>query len=139
MSFRPGRNLIENLYHTVSRIGCLLKIELPELAAIISTKYEEAKTNGIKFYWHVKIQDGSIPLTPEDLTQLTGNFLDNALDAVKANGSPRIDLILVCNKLGLELKVSNNGSPSLKMSVNIFLLPDIQLKTLNSIAVLDFI
>ncbi|MDK2787936.1 MAG: hypothetical protein PWP07_1161 [Epulopiscium sp.] len=43
--------------------------------------------------------------------ELTGNLLDNALDAVKMNGSPRIDLVLMCNRLGLELKVSNNGSP----------------------------
>lgn len=109
--FDQAETYIENLYHTVSRIGSLLKIEPPELAAIISTKYEEAKINGIKFYWHVKIQDGSLPLSPEDLTQLTGNLLDNALDAVKMNGSPRIDLVLMCNRLGLELKVSNNGSP----------------------------
>jgi len=109
--FDQAEAYIENLYHTVSRIGSLLKIEPPELAAIISTKHEKAKINGTKFYWHVKIQDSSIPLSPEDLTQLTGNLLDNALDAVKTNDSPRVDLVLVCNKLGLELKVSNNGSP----------------------------
>jgi signal transduction histidine kinase len=108
--FDQAETYIEKLYHTVSRIGSLLKIEPPELAAIISTKYEEAKINGIKFYWHVKIQDGSLPLSPDDLTQLTGNLLDNALDAVKTNGSPRVDLVLICNKLGLKLKVSNNGS-----------------------------
>ncbi len=109
--YDQAETYIENLYHTVSRIGSLLKIEPPELAAIISTKHEEAKINGIEFYWHVNIQDGSLPLSPEDLTQLTGNLLDNALDAVKMNGSPRVDLVLVCNKLGLKLKVSNNGSP----------------------------
>ena len=109
--FDQAETYIENLYHTVSRIGSLLKIEPPELAAIISTKYEEAKINGIKFYWYVKIHDGSLPLSSEDLTHLTGNLLDNALDAVKSNGSPRIDIVLICNKLGLELKVSNNGSP----------------------------
>jgi len=109
--YDQAETYIENLYHTVSRIGSLLKIEPPELAAIISTKHEEAKINGIKFYWHVKVQDGSLPLSPEDLTQLTGNLLDNALDAVKTNDSPRVDLVLACNKLGLELKVSNNGSP----------------------------
>ena len=108
--YDQAETYIEKLYHTVSCIGSLLKIESPELGAIISTKYEEAKNNGIKFYWHVKVQDGSLPLSPEDLTQLTGNLLDNALDAVKTNDSPRVDLVFVCNKLGLELKVSNNGS-----------------------------
>ena len=109
--FDQAETYIANLYHTISSIGSLLKIEPPDLAAIISTKYEEAKINGIKFFWYVKIHDGSLPLSSEDLTHLTGNLLDNALDAVKSNGSPRIDLVLICNKLGLELKVSNNGSP----------------------------
>lgn len=108
--YDDAENYIENLYQTVRHIGNLLKIEPPELAAIISAKHEEAKSNGIKFNWHVNIQSDSIPLSPEDLTQLSGNLLDNALDAAKTNCSPVVDLALTCNKLGIELKVSNNGN-----------------------------
>jgi sensor histidine kinase regulating citrate/malate metabolism len=101
---------IENLYQTVSNIGNLLKIDPPELAAILSAKYEEAKTKGIKFCWQANMQNSTLPLSPEDLTHLTGNLLDNALEAAKTNCSPRVDLVLNCNKLGLELMVSNNGN-----------------------------
>lgn len=112
---------IENLYQTVRHIGSLLKIEPPELAVIISAKHEEAKINEIKFYWNIDTQAGSLPLSPEDLTQLAGNLLDNAFEAAKTSCSPQVDLILTCNKLGLEIKVSNNGS-SIPQSVrqNIF-------------------
>ena len=102
---------IENLYQTVRHIGSLLKIDPPELAAILSAKQEEAKTKGIKLNWQVNMQSNTLPLSSEDLTHLTGNLLDNAIEAVKTSCSPRVDLTLTCNKLGLVLKVSNNGSP----------------------------
>ncbi len=101
---------IENLYQTVRQIASLLKINPPELAAILSAKQEEAKMGGIEFHWQVNIQSNTIPLSPEDLTHLVGNLLDNSFEATKASCSPRVDLTLISNKLGLELKVSNNGS-----------------------------
>ena len=114
--YDQAETYIENLYHTVRRIGSLLKIEPPELAAIISVKHEEAKIKGIKFYWNINTQNVSLPLSPEDLTQLTGNLLDNAFEAAKTSCFPQVDLILTCNKLGLELKVSNSGD-SIPLSV----------------------
>ena len=102
---------IENLYQTVRHIGNLLKVDPPELAAILSAKQEEAKTTGIKFHWQVNMQSSDLPLSPEDLTHLIGNLLDNAMEAAKTNCSPRVDFTLTCNKLGLELRVSNNCSP----------------------------
>ena len=108
--YDQAETYIEKLYHTIRHIGSLLRIEPPELASIISIKHEEAKRSGIKFNWHVNTQSGSLPLSPEDLIQLTGNLLDNALEAAKTSSSPRVDLVLTCNKLGLELKVSNSSS-----------------------------
>ena len=101
---------IENLYQTVRQIASLLKINPPGLAAMLSAKQEEAKMGGIEFHWQVNMQSNTIPLPPEDLTHLVGNLLDNALEAAKASCSPRVDLTLTSNKLGLELKVSNNGN-----------------------------
>ncbi|MBS4025176.1 MAG: GHKL domain-containing protein, partial [Clostridia bacterium] len=52
-----------------------------------------------------------LPLSPEDLTHLVGNLLDNALEAAKTNNSPRVELAVTSNAMGLDLKVSNNGKP----------------------------
>lgn len=101
---------IENLYGTVRQIEKLLKISPPELSAILSAKLEEAKVKGIELNWRVNIESLLLPLSPEDLTHLVGNLLDNALGAAKSSHTPRVDLTLMSNKLGLELKVSNNGS-----------------------------
>jgi sensor histidine kinase regulating citrate/malate metabolism len=108
--YTQAETYIENLYQTVRHIGSLLKIDPPELAAILTAKQEEAKTREIKFHWQVNMQSSDLPLSPEDLTHLTGNLLDNAMEAAKTNCSPRVDFTLTCNKLGLELKVSNNCS-----------------------------
>lgn len=109
--YAQAETYIGNLYEAVRNIASLLKINPPELSAILSAKQNEAKTRGIRFHWKVNIQGSILPLSPEDLTHLTGNLLDNALEAAKTNCSPRVDLTLTCNKLGLELKVSNNGNP----------------------------
>ncbi|MFM1651872.1 ATP-binding protein [Brevibacillus sp. B_LB10_24] len=100
---------IENVYQTVRHIDSLLKMDPPELAAILSVKQEEAKACGVAFHWRVKTEGNTFPLSPEDLTHLVGNLLDNALDAAKADSSPRVDLTFISNKLGLALNVSNNG------------------------------
>ncbi|WP_019122354.1 ATP-binding protein [Brevibacillus massiliensis] len=100
---------MENLYQTVRHIDSLLKMDPPELAAILNVKQEEAKASGIAFHWRVNTEGSTLPLSPEDLIHLVGNLLDSALDAAKADSSPRVDLTLSSNKLGLALNVSNNG------------------------------
>ncbi|WP_028308620.1 sensor histidine kinase [Desulfitibacter alkalitolerans] len=102
---------IENLYQSVRHIKSLLDIEPPELSALLSVKKEEALKKGIDFRWQVNVNNKTLALSPEDLTHLLGNLLDNALDAAKDSHNPKIDLILNCSKLGLELKVANTGSP----------------------------
>lgn len=109
--YAQTESYIENLYKTVRHIESLLKIDPPELAAVLSVKLEEAKVGGVEFHWQVNMESNILPLSPEDLTHLVGNLLDNALEAAKANCSPRVDLNLTCNKPGLQLKASNNGDP----------------------------
>ena len=107
--YTQAESYVENLYQTVRHIESFLKIDPPELAAILSVKQAEAKAKGVDFHWQVKMEGNSLPLSPEDLTHLVGNLMDNALEAAKANCSPRVDLILICNKFGLQIIASNNG------------------------------
>lgn len=93
------------------QIEDLLGVNPLELGALLSVKQEEARACGIEFSWQVNIESGALPLSPEDLTQLTGNLLDNALEAAASGSSPRVDLVIAGNKLGLQLKVSNTGAP----------------------------
>lgn len=106
-----AESYIENLYQNVRHIKNLLNIEPPELAALLNVKQEDAKARGIEFHWQVNMENNNLPLSPEDITHLAGNLLDNALEAAQASNAPKVDLSLGCNKLGLELRVSNNGNP----------------------------
>ncbi|MHB1392600.1 MAG: sensor histidine kinase [Clostridia bacterium] len=101
---------MQNLYKTIGRIESLLKLEPPELAALLSVKQEEAKVGGIDFHWKVDIESKDLPLSPEDLAHLVGNLLDNALEAAKVNCAPRVDMSIESSVMGLVLKVSNNGN-----------------------------
>lgn len=106
-----AESYIESLYQNVRHIKNLLNIEPPELAALLNVKQEEAKDRGIEFHWQVNVESNNLPLSPEDITHLAGNLLDNALEAAQSSNVPRVDLSLGCNKLGLKLMVSNNGDP----------------------------
>lgn len=106
-----AEHYIETLYENVRQIENLMGISPPELGALLSLKLEEAKTRGIEFRWRVNVKHEVLPVSPEELTQLTGNLLDNALDAAASGHPPRIDLTLSTNKLGLMLQVSNTGDP----------------------------
>ena len=106
-----AESYIESLYQNVRHIKNLLNIEPPELAALLNVKQEEAKDRGIEFHWQVNVESNNLPLSPEDITHLAGNLLDNALEAAQSSNAPRVELSLGCNKLGLVLKVSNNGDP----------------------------
>lgn len=102
---------IQNLYKTIRHIESLIKLDPPELAALLSVKQEEVKAGGVYFHWEVNIEGKDLPLSPEDLAHLVGNLLDNALEAARTNYSPRIDVTIESNMMGLGLKVSNNGNP----------------------------
>lgn len=109
--YKQAEGYIETLYENVRQLNDLMGVNPPELGALLSVKKEEAKTQGIEFHWQVKIESRILPLLPEDLTQLTGNLLDNALDAAATSHFPKVDLVITSNKLGLQLKVSNTGAP----------------------------
>jgi two-component system sensor histidine kinase AgrC len=81
----------------------------PQLAALLSVKQREAEDRTIDFHWQVDIEAGVCPLSPEELTQITGNLLDNALEAAIPSG--RVDLSIKTSKLGLQIKASNTCVP----------------------------
>lgn len=109
--YKQAESYIKTLYENVRQIEDLLGVNPPELGALLSVKQEEAKARGIEFHWQVNIDGGVMPLSPEDLTQLTGNLLDNALEASESGHPGRVDLAITNNKLGLQLKLSNTGIP----------------------------
>jgi sensor histidine kinase regulating citrate/malate metabolism len=109
--YHKAESYIEILYQDVRRIKDLLEINPPELGALLSLKQEAGKARGIEFRWRVSMESNILPLPPDELTQLTGNLLDNALDAAASGHPSRADLTLTTNKLGLMLKVSNTGAP----------------------------
>jgi len=109
--YQQAESYIKTLYENIRQIKDLIEVNPPELGALLSVKQEGAKARGIEFNWQVKMESSALPLSPEDLTQLVGNLLDNALEAALSGNPPRVDLTLTSNKLGLQLKVSNTGNP----------------------------
>ncbi|MDD3314501.1 MAG: GHKL domain-containing protein [Syntrophaceticus sp.] len=107
--YRQAENYIEKLYENASQTESFLSMNPPELGALLSIKQGEADDRGIDFHWQVDIEAGLWPLSPEDLTQITGNLLDNALEATVPMG--RVDLSIKSNKMGLQIRASNKCKP----------------------------
>lgn len=110
-NYMLAETYIKNLYKTVVDIKSLLKLNPPELAALLSVKQEEARNKKIDFDWKVNIERSNLPLSAEDFTHLVGNLLNNAFEAAKTSHTPMVELVVATNAMGLSLKVANNGKP----------------------------
>ena len=104
---------IEKRFKHVLYIKSLLDVGSVELSALISVKQEKARESDIAFHWQVNITTKTLPISPEDLIQLLGNLLDNALDAAAKGSSAmkKVDLEINCNNLGMVLHIANTGNP----------------------------
>jgi hypothetical protein len=107
--YRQAENYIEKLYENVRQTESFLRMNPPQLGALLSVKQGDAENRGIDFHWQVDIEAGALPLSPEELTQITGNLLDNALEA--ASPPRRVDLSIKTSKIGLQIKASNTCEP----------------------------
>ena len=108
------KKYIEERFQKVFHIKSLLDINPLELSALLSVKKGEALEKGIDFNWQISFDNEILPVSPEELTQILGNLLDNALDAAAAkesNSPKKVELIFDCSNTGLELQVMNTGNP----------------------------
>ena len=106
------KEYIEKKYHSVVHVRRILDIKSSELSSLISVKEGEAFEKGIEFNWRINIRSDTLPLTPDELIQVVGNLLDNAIYAAGEGENPKkIDMLFECSKLGLDLVVANTGSP----------------------------
>lgn len=95
----------------------------PVITVLLNTKSQVAKSKNIKFDFAIKCDVNEIRISPWDLSSILGNLLDNAFEAVLANGENN-------RAVGLEIKheqnkyviyVFNNGPTiSLKIFKKIF-------------------
>ncbi|BBG00749.1 MULTISPECIES: sensor histidine kinase [Pseudonocardia] len=86
----------------------------PVLAALLADKAWAAAEVDVSFSVHDRcdpdlIPDGRLPFTPDDLVSLTGNLVDNALEAAAAGGDRTVGVVI--RTLGTEvlLEVADSG------------------------------
>jgi len=119
--YTKAQSYIEKIYSSVRNLEEILNIDPPELGALLGIKQEQARVKNIAFDFQVHSSHCSLPFSAEDLTHLIGNLLDNALQAAESSSDPRVEFVLACNRLGVQLKVSNSGDAIPKeIAANIF-------------------
>ncbi len=104
-----AREYIERVYGDIQRVGQALKTSIPAVNALLAAKLNECKARNIE----AKLESASawrgVPAADWELCRVLGNLIDNALDALKAVGAPRLTINIGETLREYTFSVENNG------------------------------
>jgi sensor histidine kinase regulating citrate/malate metabolism len=78
-----AQRYIENLYHDVRISGEVLRVSIPELAALLLVKMGIASLKNISFAIEAESSLRELRVKPFELNAVVGNLVDNAFEAVE--------------------------------------------------------
>jgi sensor histidine kinase regulating citrate/malate metabolism len=79
-----AQRYIESLYHDVRISGEILRVSIPELAALLLVKMGVAALKNISFTIEVETNLNMLRVKATDLNTVVGNLVDNAFEAVES-------------------------------------------------------
>ena len=103
-------NYLETVYsqlHTVSRV---LRTKMTAFNALLQVKSAVCEERGIALEMDVRSTLEGLTIPPWELCCVTGNLLDNAIDAASFAAEPRIHLAVTENLRQVTLTIHNNGA-----------------------------
>ncbi|UNC93147.1 sensor histidine kinase [Candidatus Contubernalis alkaliaceticus] len=109
--YTKAQKYMESLYSNVTHLRGMLKIRPPELGALLSIKKRKAEKKNIDFQWKIRWDNDRFVLSADELVQVIGNLLDNAIDAAEQAAEKKINLTVTSNNLGVRIVTVNTCSP----------------------------
>lgn len=104
-----AQRYIENLYHDVRISGEVLRVNIPELAALLLVKMGIASLKNISFSIEVESNLKMLRVKAIDLNTVVGNLVDNAFEAVES---------LPADKRTVALRIFETGKHFVFQTVN---------------------
>ena len=104
-----AQRYIENLYHAVRISGEILRVNIPELAALLLVKMGIASLKNISFTIEVESNLNMLRVKAIDLNTVVGNLVDNAFEAVES---------LTTDKRTVALRIFETGRHFVFQTVN---------------------
>lgn len=104
-----AQRYIENLYHDVRISGEILRVNIPELAALLLVKMGVASLKNISFTIEVEANLNMLRVKAIDLNTVVGNLVDNAFEAVES---------LTVDKRTVALRIFETGKHFVFQTVN---------------------
>lgn len=92
-----------------NRYNRLLSKGNPIILCFLYGKFSELEKKGIEIIYKVAIGDLESSVPVHKIVELLGNLLNNAADAVKANGTDRIKLVMLERPETISIEVSNES------------------------------
>lgn len=126
--YEDAKAYMESLYHDIRKVKELLGLDPPALGALLSLKREKADKLGVDLAWQIEPDKATIPLSTQELTQILGNLLDNAIEAAQAAELRTVKLDIESNALGLVIKVANSSRPVPEEVINNLFQPGVSTK-----------
>ena len=104
-----AQRYIENLYHDVRISGEILRVSIPELAALLLVKMGIASLKNISFTIEPESSLKALRMKPLELNTVVGNLVDNAFEAVEP---------LTADKRTVALRIFETGKHFVFQTVN---------------------
>jgi len=113
------KQYMEQLGNNVVFTGNLLKLNCAPLSVLIQEKEMEAQEKGIIFEFIANTDFSNMKMTTLDLCMVTGNLLDNAIEANEApsNSAKKVMLSYSQDEKFYIIKVSNTGTFKEKVDI----------------------
>ncbi len=102
---------LEKLYSQLHSVQTVLRTKMAAFNALMQVKSAACGESGIAFEMDIRSALENVGIPPWELCCVIGNLLDNAMDACRNAGEPRITAAVREDLKGYTFTVSNNGAP----------------------------
>ena len=107
--YDEANRYIEQVYGDIQSVSQALKTACAPVNALLRAKMAEAKQRGIDVELSVHAVWDNLPLPAWEMCRVLSNLIDNAMDALEGQASPRLLIALNEDVKSFSFEVKNNG------------------------------
>jgi sensor histidine kinase regulating citrate/malate metabolism len=107
--YEEANRYIEQVYGDIQSLSQALKTACAPVNALLRAKMAEAKQRGVAVELSVHAVWENLPLPAWEMCRVLSNLIDNAMDALEGQASPRLLIALNEDVKSFSFEVKNNG------------------------------
>lgn len=119
--YTNAKNYMANIVERYEETSLSIKGEQGAVASVLHSNYKKAKSNEIAISYHLEVPVSSLPIPVDEIVELVGNILENAIDACeewqKVRGEQGVIELSLRKRSGLYILTCVNNTIPLPSSI----------------------